>query len=44
MSDCVCVCVCVCVCGPGKPYIMETNDGNIQNPCGDMFGPHEETN
>jgi len=20
-------------------YIMETNDGNIQNPCGDMFGP-----
>ncbi len=45
----VCVCgVCVCVCS-GKPYVMGTKcphkDGNIQNPCpcGDIFGPHEET-
>ncbi len=35
--------------GSGKPYVMGTKcphkDGNIQNPCpcGDIFGPHEET-
>jgi len=37
--------VCVCV-RPGKPYIMVLpykphKDGNIRNPCQDIFGPHE---
>ncbi len=40
LSLSLCV-VCVCVCVSGIPYIM-TQDGNIQNPCGDIFGPHEE--
>ncbi len=40
------VCVCVCVCGPGnKGTKYPDKVGNIQNPCpcGDIFGPHEET-